>query len=76
VGHGVILAYIAIGLICSVLYYILVRRENQRREAGWRDEVIEGKINPNAKEENGQFKSVEEARGHKGDGWSGFRYTL
>ena len=46
------------------------------REAGHRDEIIEGVDNKRAHEKNGQFESVEAARMEKGDLWSGFRYTL
>lgn len=71
------LAYIAIGWVSSLLYLILLKRENARRDAGLRDEVIDG---ANAKRGeasvNGRFASVEDARREKGDSWSGFRYTL
>jgi hypothetical protein len=70
------MAYIGIGWLCSLLLIILLRRENAKRAAGLRDEVIEGTENPNAKEENGRYKTVEEARMDKGDKWSGFKYTL
>ena len=68
------MAYIAIGWLCSLLFLILLRRENARRDAGRRDEIIEGIDNPVAQEVNGRYKSVEEARIDKGDEWSGFRY--
>ncbi|KZT75148.1 MFS general substrate transporter [Daedalea quercina L-15889] len=75
-GHGIVLAYIAIGWLSSLAYYFLLRRENARREAGERDEVIDGVDNKFAHEENGHFESVEKAREEKGDEWSGFRYSL
>ncbi|KAA1468266.1 MFS general substrate transporter [Dentipellis sp. KUC8613] len=76
-GHGIVLTYIAIGWLCSLLYLVLLRRENARRERGERDEVITGEDNKNADgERNGRFDSVEDARREKGDMWSGFRYTL
>ena len=75
-GHGIVLAYIAIGFFSSLLYLLLLRRENAIREAGHRDEIIEGVDNKRAHEKNGQFESVEAARMEKGDLWSGFRYTL
>ncbi|TFY71443.1 hypothetical protein EVG20_g1557 [Dentipellis fragilis] len=76
-GHGIVLTYIAIGWLCSLLYLVLLRRENARRERGERDEVITGDDNKNADgERNGRFDSVEDARREKGDMWSGFRYTL
>ncbi len=70
------LAYIAIGWLCSLLFFLLLRKENARRDAGQRDEVLEGVDNLNANEKNGHFKDVQEARLEKGDQWSGFRYTL
>lgn len=69
------MAYIGIGWLCSLLFLIYLRRENAKREAGLRDEVIYGVDNPNARENNGVYDSVEEARMDKGDEWSGFRYT-
>ncbi|THG94934.1 hypothetical protein EW026_g6627 [Hermanssonia centrifuga] len=75
-GHGIVLAYIAIGWLCSLLFFLLLRKENARRDAGQRDEVLEGVDNLNANEKNGHFKDVQEARLEKGDQWSGFRYTL
>ena len=68
--------YIGIGLICTTVYATLLVRENRIRDQGRRDEVIEGVENANATERNGIYRSVEEARLHKGDEWSGFRYTL
>lgn len=70
------LVYIAIGFICSVIYAIMLQRENRQRDKGERDEVIEGVVNKNASERNGTYKSVEAAKQDKGDDWSGFRYTL
>ena len=75
-GHAIVLAYIAAGFLCSVLFAILLKRENARRDRGERDEVIEGVDNKRAHERNGTFQSVEEAKIAKGDTWSGFRYTL
>ncbi|KAH9947914.1 MFS general substrate transporter [Amylocystis lapponica] len=76
-GHGVILAYIAIGFLCSLAFMILLKRENVRRDAGERDEFIEGVDNKRANEaKNGRFENVQAARIEKGDQWSGFRYTL
>lgn len=75
-GHGIVLAYIAIGWLCSLAYYFHLRYENARRERGHRDEVIEGVDNKNADGRNGHFESVEAARIEKGDQWSGFRYSL
>ncbi|KAF9056500.1 major facilitator superfamily domain-containing protein [Panaeolus papilionaceus] len=75
-GHIIVLVYIAIGFICSVIYAIMLQRENRQRDKGERDEVIEGVVNKNASERNGTYKSVEAAKQDKGDDWSGFRYTL
>jgi hypothetical protein len=68
--------YIGVGLICAIVYATLLARENHIRDQGKRDEVIEGVENENANERNGRYESVEEARLHKGDEWSGFRYTM
>ncbi|KAF9569886.1 MFS general substrate transporter [Agrocybe pediades] len=75
-GHGVVLAYIAMGLICSVVFFVFLKRENAIRDRGERDEIIEGVDNKHAHERNGRYHSVEEAKTLKGDDWSGFRYTL
>lgn len=83
-GHGLVLMYIGIGIICSTTYYMLLRRENAARDRGERDEVIEGdfreKEGTEEREErarrNGQFASVADAKREKGDRWSGYRYTL
>lgn len=76
-GHGIVLAYIAIGWLCSLLMLILLKRENRVRDEGLRDEVIDGTDNKCADEtRNGRFQTVEDARREKGDRWSGFRYTL
>ncbi|KAF9015501.1 MFS general substrate transporter [Cyathus striatus] len=73
-GHGIVLAYIAIGFICSATFAILLRRENMRRERGERDEVIDGVENKFADPNNGHYESVLAAKIDKGDAWSGFRY--
>ncbi|THH33543.1 hypothetical protein EUX98_g636 [Antrodiella citrinella] len=75
-GHGIVLAYIAIGFLSSLAFYFYLKRENAARDAGLRDEVIEGVDNKNTHEKNGTFGSVNEAKREKGDEWSGFRYTL
>ncbi|KAF9521693.1 major facilitator superfamily domain-containing protein [Crepidotus variabilis] len=75
-GHGLVLMYIIMGLLCSIAYAILLRRENAGRERGERDEVIEGLENKRGNAINGTYESVEAARIAKGDDWSGFRYTL
>jgi len=75
-GHSIVLAYIAIGFLCSVLYAVFLKRENARRDRGERDEIIEGIDNKHAHERNGRYNSIEDAKMSKGDHWSGFRYTL
>ncbi|KAG6818041.1 hypothetical protein H0H87_009196 [Tephrocybe sp. NHM501043] len=75
-GHGIVLAYIAIGFISTIIFGTFLQRENARRERGERDEVIEGIENKHANPINGSYESVQAARIEKGDEWSGFRYTL
>ena len=65
-----------VGFFASLAYIVVLRRENAARDRGERDEVIVGVENKYAREENGTFESVEQARQVKGDGWSGFRYTI
>jgi hypothetical protein len=66
----------AIGWLSSLTYIILLRRENKARDRGERDEVIDGFENKTANPRNGRYSSVADARREKGDGWSGFRYTM
>jgi len=75
-GHAVVLAYIAIGFISSIVFLILLKRENGRRDRGERDEVIQGLESKSAADKNGVYSTVEEAKREKGDAWSGFRYIL
>ena len=70
------LAYIAIGFMCSVLFGVLLHRENTRRDRGERDEVITGVDNKLADEKNGHYETVLAARIDKGNQWSGFRYVI
>jgi len=52
-------------------------RRDDRRDAGERDEEIDGVDSKTADgEKNGRFASVEDARKEKGDMWSQFRYIL
>ncbi|CCM02520.1 uncharacterized protein FIBRA_04622 [Fibroporia radiculosa] len=76
-GHGIVLAYIGIGLICSVSYIVLLKRENAKRDRGERDEIIQG-VNDDQVHlsKNGTFASVAEAKREKGDEWSGYRYRI
>jgi hypothetical protein len=77
---------LTLGFVCSVTYQAWLRRENTLRDRGERDEIITGvndkredgmheKVEELARK-NGRFASVEEAKMVKGDGWSGYRYTL
>jgi sugar phosphate permease len=79
-GHGIILAYIAIGWLCSAAFMFLLRRENERRDRGERDEVIDSDNSREGMDQlalkNGRFETVNDARREKGDEWSQFRYTL
>ena len=74
-GHGIVLAYIAIGFISSAVFLIGLKRANASKERGEHDEIIDGVENKHARERNGTYASVEEARMDKGDRWSGFKYT-
>lgn len=70
--------YIALGIIFSLLYLFLLRRENARRDRGERDEII-GSVKAadgTGNEKNGVFETVADAKREKGDEWSGYRYTL
>jgi len=75
-GHSIVLFYITTGFMCSLLFAVLLKRENACRERGQRDEIIRGAVNDRAHERNGSYDSVEEAKVSKGDKWSGFRYVL
>ena len=68
--------YIAIGWITSLVFIILLRRENAKRERGERDEVLTGASSSEKAVEsrNGVYATVQEAKRDKGDGWSGYRY--
>ncbi|KAG1846884.1 MFS general substrate transporter [Suillus subluteus] len=72
-GHGIILAYIAIGWLCSAAFIFLLHRENERRDRGERDEVIDsdnsGEMDESALK-NGRFETVNDARRERGDQWS------
>ncbi len=67
--------YIAFGFIFSVIYLIFLKRENNKRDRGERDEII-GDDETRGHERNGRFATVEDAKREKGDGWSGYRYRL
>ncbi|KAI0091669.1 MFS general substrate transporter [Irpex rosettiformis] len=76
-GHGIILMYISITIVCAILYRWLLKRENARRDRGERDEVITVGLNEDKEDllKNGCYSSVEEAKREKGDWWSGYRYA-
>ncbi|KAL7417795.1 MFS general substrate transporter [Mrakia frigida] len=83
-GHGLVLAYIAIGFLGSLLYMILLKRENARRDRGERNEIIDPSVdaefvtNEKVFNSNGQrvFRSDEQARKELGDQHSSFRYVI
>jgi len=77
-GHGIVLAYIGLGMISCLVFYFLLRRENAIRDSGARDEIIEGVTDDKTglNEKNGRYESVADAKRDKGDEWSGYRYTL
>lgn len=79
-GHGIVLAYIAIGFISSFVMRLVLKAENARRTRGERDEIIGelGAVGGAADDGKGKpvYESVEAARIDRGDHWSGFRYTL
>ncbi|KAJ7117834.1 MFS general substrate transporter [Mycena epipterygia] len=78
-GHGLVLMYIIIGILASTGYHFALRAENARRDRGERDEVIGKSGDPELdarNEKNGVFDSIADAKREKGDGWSGYRYTL
>ncbi|KAH8120224.1 MFS general substrate transporter [Phellopilus nigrolimitatus] len=78
-GHGIVLAYIAIGFLSSLLMRVVLKAENERRARGERNETI-GVLNAstirNGEREVKVYESVEAAKIDKGDYWSGFKYTL
>jgi len=87
-GHGIVLMYIAIGLISTATFKIFLKRENRKRDRGERDEIIKGvndeKVLPsnNGILNRGLFKrgkdvyeSIDEVKQEKGDEWSGYRYA-
>lgn len=72
------LLYIGLGLIFSTIYLILIKRENKKRDAGLRDEVIRdvnAEVTTDGDEKNGTYDTVADAKREKGDTWSGYRYT-
>jgi hypothetical protein len=44
IGHGIVLAYMAVGLLGGTIFmHVMLRRENRLRKAGKRDHWLEGK---------------------------------
>ena len=77
-GHGIILAYIGMGFCAAVVMLLYLRRENELRRRGEREEIIVG-VNDTMEginEKNGRYATVEDAKRDKGDKYSGYRYTL
>lgn len=74
-GHGLVLMYIALGIIFTLIYFFALRRENWRRDQGERNEII-GDDTGKGNELNGRFRTVADTKREKGDGWSGYRYRL
>lgn len=66
--------YIGLGLIATVTAYIILKRENARRDRGERDEIIGQDLH--GVEKNGKFDTIADAKREKGDAWSGYRYML
>jgi predicted MFS family arabinose efflux permease len=77
-GHGLVFMYICFGVIASVAFMILLKRENARRDRGERDEIIENQVETHdpRNEKNGRYATVDEAKKDKGDEWSGYRYVI
>ncbi|KAL5513328.1 hypothetical protein ACEPAH_3727 [Sanghuangporus vaninii] len=77
-GHGIILMYIGMGFCAAVVMMLYLRRENELRRRGERDEIIVG-VNDTTEginEKNGRYATMDDARRDKGDKFSGYRYTL
>ncbi|KAJ7255467.1 major facilitator superfamily domain-containing protein [Mycena haematopus] len=72
---GLVLMYICIGIIANSVFLYLLKKENDRRDRGERDEVI-GSAEGLEDNGNGVYASVEDAKRDKGDNWSGYRYML
>jgi hypothetical protein len=80
-GHIVVLVYIVIGFVCTLIFTWGIKRENDARDAGLRDELIVSDVEKvdeetrkNAK--GGVYATIDDARRDKGDRWSGYRYRL
>jgi hypothetical protein len=78
IHSGLVLLYIAIGIIASTTFLVLLKKENARRDRGERDEYIEDQPETHLpqNEKNGRYATVGDAKREKGDKWSGYRYTI
>jgi len=74
-AHGIVLLYVLLVFIGTAVMMFFLKRENDARDRGERDETI-GVKGEGPDTRNGTFATVEEAKLAKGDYWSGFRYTL
>ncbi|KLO13925.1 MFS general substrate transporter [Schizopora paradoxa] len=75
-GHGIVLAYIGIGIVSSIIMRIVLKAENDRRARGERNEHI-ASVGENLDEKDANvYESIEDARRERGDMYSGFKYTL
>jgi hypothetical protein len=72
---GLVLMYIALGILSSIVYHLLLKAENARRDRGERDEIIGDESGEGKNEKNGRFATVDDAKREKGDQWSGYRYA-
>uniref|UniRef100_A0A0W0FN46 MFS general substrate transporter n=1 Tax=Moniliophthora roreri TaxID=221103 RepID=A0A0W0FN46_MONRR len=73
-GHVLALMYIAIGIITSCIYLFFVKQENAKRERGeWNKIIGDSKT---GHEKNGGYNSVADVKREKGDGYSGYCYTI
>ncbi|KAI3608233.1 mfs transporter, partial [Moniliophthora roreri] len=72
--HVLALMYIAIGIITSCIYLFFVKQENAKRERGeWNKIIGDSKT---GHEKNGGYNSVADVKREKGDGYSGYCYTI
>ncbi|EJC99323.1 MFS general substrate transporter [Fomitiporia mediterranea MF3/22] len=74
IGNSFSVAATVVGFISSIVLHMLLRRENECRDRGERDEVIGDSESCYGDIRNGRYESVEAAKRDKGDEWSGFRY--
>lgn len=72
------IGYTVLGFFAALTFRTLLCLENARRGRGERDELITGNGIPpeGSSDKNGCYESVGAAQRDKGDGYSGFKYTL